>query len=321
MNREFALTILEIREIYPEEKTIKKQYRVLALKYHPDKNLSNNTAEEFHKVQSAYDFLMKESNIEYTHESSGDYETMLCMFLDSVLEDEFYIVKKILIVLIPKIISAIRTIDISKIRTIIRHIDKGLLCSIRDFFEKYGEIFEKYNIQNLSKTIDERLQKSGKTTGKMEESSDESNGISNGIKYNHIILHPLLDDLFQNNLYRLTECGQALLIPLWHDELLYDLSGTELLVECYPILPENIRIDEKNDIHVNLNYKLIDIWLLPQIDIILGSEIITLNKGLLNLTENQTILLKERGISRINEDDIYCISEKGDIYVNISINA
>jgi hypothetical protein len=315
MNREFALNILEIREGYPEEKTIKRQYRVLALKYHPDKNLSNNTAEEFHKVQSAYDFLMKESNIEYTHESFGDYETMLCMFLDSVLEDEFYIVKKILIVLIPKIISAIRTIDISKIRTIIRHIDKGLLCSIRDFFEKYGEIFEKYNIQNLSKTIDERLQKSGKTREKMEESSDESNGM----KYNHIILHPLLDDLFQNNLYRLTECGQALLIPLWHDELLYDLSGTELLVECYPILPENIRIDEKNDIHVNLKYKLMDIWLLPQLDIVLGSEIITLNKGLLNLTENQTILLKERGISRMNEDDIYCVSEKGDIYVNITI--
>jgi hypothetical protein len=53
----------------------------------------------------------------------------------------------------------------------------------------------------------------------------------------------------------------------------------------------------------------------------LGSEIITLNKGLLNLTENQTILLKERGISRMNEDDIYCVSEKGDIYVNITINA
>jgi len=316
MNREIALNILEIQEISPSEKTIKKQYRVLALKYHPDKNLSNNTAEEFHKVQSAYDFLMKESNIEYNH-SIEDYETILTMFLDSVLEDEFYIVKKILIVLIPKIISAIRTIDISKIRTIIQHIDKGLLGSIRDFFEKYGEIFEKYNIQNLSKTIDERLQKMEKS----KKSKESNETTQTGTKYNHIILHPLLDDLFQNNLYRLTECGQALLIPLWHDELLYDLSGTELLVECYPILPENIRIDEKNDIHVNLNYKLIDIWLLPQIDIILGSEIITLNKGLLNLTENQTILLKERGISRINEDDIYCISEKGDIYVNISINA
>jgi len=317
MNREIALHILEIRDIYPEEKTIKKQYRILALKCHPDKNLSKHTSEEFHKVKSAYDFLMKESDIEHNHKHSDDYETILRMFLDSVLEDEFYIIKNILIVLIPKIISAIRTIDISKIRTIIQHIDKGLLGSIRDFFEKYGEIFEKYNIQNLSKTIDERLQNSEKS----KKSKESNETTQTGIKYNHIILHPLLDDLFQNNLYRLTECGQALLIPLWHDELLYDLSGTELLVECYPILPENIRIDEKNDIHVNLKYKLMDIWLLPQIDIVLGSEIITLNKGLLNLTENQTILLKERGISRMNEDDIYCVSEKGDIYVNITITA
>lgn len=42
------------------EESLKKAYRMLAMKYHPDKNKSSNAAEMFNKVQKAYETLQCE---------------------------------------------------------------------------------------------------------------------------------------------------------------------------------------------------------------------------------------------------------------------
>ena len=46
---------------------VKKQYRKLSLKYHPDKN-NNTTLEIFKKITNAYDYILN-NNIEYTNNS------------------------------------------------------------------------------------------------------------------------------------------------------------------------------------------------------------------------------------------------------------
>jgi hypothetical protein len=38
------------------------------------------------------------------------------------------------------------------------------------------------------------------------------------------------------------------------------------------------------------------------------------------MIENQDIILKGEGISRMNENDLYCIKEKGDIHIHITIH-
>jgi hypothetical protein len=127
----------------------------------------------------------------------------------------------------------------------------------------------------------------------------------------HIILHPLLEDLFENNLYRLSE--HNIIVPLWHHELIYDISGIELCVECYPVLPENVTIDEDNNLHVLLNYHLNEVMSLEIIEINLGNKTFHIERKLLYLREFQKYVLKKEGIVKINEENIYDISEKSTI--------
>jgi hypothetical protein len=53
-----AREILEIPEFF-DEKDLKRNYRVLAMKYHPDKIKENDTNEKFQELTAAYQFLLK----------------------------------------------------------------------------------------------------------------------------------------------------------------------------------------------------------------------------------------------------------------------
>jgi len=66
--------LYEILDLQPEatDREIKKKYRELSIKYHPDKNPSKEAAEKFREVTNAYEILSdKEKRVLYDHGGIG----------------------------------------------------------------------------------------------------------------------------------------------------------------------------------------------------------------------------------------------------------
>jgi hypothetical protein len=286
----------EILEINSEEEVtssiIKKHYRLAALKYHPDKNKDVDAVAKFQKISEAYEFLCKSNNMDEETRNT-DYETLLFSFLKKIIgnridNDVFYVI-------IRKIINICNDKSIEWLN----RVNKDILIQIYKIFHNYKEVFH-FSIEFMDKI--KEIIKSKK--------EDET----------RIVLHPLLDDLFENNLYKLSYNNKIYIIPLWHHELTYEKSeGKELIVECYPILPDNMRIDEDNNIHVKIEYTKEGIWEHEELEITLGSRTFKINRNILKMVKSQKYILYSRGISQIYTDDIYNIANRGDIHIYINI--
>ena len=285
------------QEIKPED--IKRQYRRKALQFHPDKNTSENAADEFRNIRESYEYLMENGG--FLDQNEGDdinagYQNVLFSFLGPILKSDMFqeIKSKAFFIIIDKITSKCE----SKALDVLDKMDKKILAKIYDILCSYKDAF--HITEDFLHKVEEIL--------KRKTQNDEC-----------IILNPFLDDLFENNLYKLVENGEKYVIPLWHHELVYDNKGADLYVKCIPILPDNMEIDEYNNIHVNAKCSVNELWLLDYIEIDLGKQKIKMPRRQIKMTEQQTIVMAGMGISKINVNDIYDISKKADVYVNLTI--
>jgi hypothetical protein len=143
-----------------------------------------------------------------------------------------------------------------------------------------------------------------------------------------IVLHPTVSDLFNANLYRLKVNGQQYIVPLWHQELVYDgveengKAGTEIFVECVPKLPANVSIDEKNNVHIKITRKLSDIWQADYIEFVIDDtydNVLQYPVSGLNMVRKQTRVLVGHGIPLISTVDMYDITKRSDVYIHLEI--
>ena len=282
---------------------LKKVYRMNALKYHPDKNSSPNASVKFQEINSSYEYLMKslEYNV-FNDEKNGNedeeaehtgYSGILFSFLKNIMKKDgntdglYYI-----------IIDKISNTCEKKALELIQKIDKNKLLKIYEIIKKYGEFLHFSNdfIDKIQEVLNDKIK------------NDEC-----------IILNPTIDDLFANNLYKLKVNDFTYIVPLWHDELIYDNSGNDIYVKCYPMLPDNVTIDEKNNIHIECKYDIKEILPLEFIEINVGNNVFDIFTKELVIKPKQTVVLKNEGISKINTKDIYDISKKSDVYLHITL--
>lgn len=303
MNYDVACEKLDLKKEEITIEILKRQYRLKALMYHPDKNKSPDAACKFQEIHSSYEFLLKnlefidynesddDVNDDFQKENGSNYNNVLFSFLKNIVNNEN---KNIYNLILQKLVNVCET----KAMESLEKIDKTILLKIYEILNNYSDAFHfsKDFLVKIEELINEKTQ------------NDEC-----------IILNPTLDNLFENHVYKLKVNNSIYNVPLWHDELVYDNSGCDLYVKCYPVLPENVTIDNKNNIHVELSYDLNELWTQSKVDFLLGKKWLSFFVSDLKMSKKQSIVLTKKGISKINTTDIYDISKVSDVILHIVI--
>lgn len=294
MNFQEACNILNINNKQKlDVDELKHKYRLCALKYHPDKNKSIDATEKFQEINSAYEYLCNQNlQLNESYQQNTSYSDILFTFVSTIIPID----KDTNVIHI--ILQKLTHVCESKSYDFLDKLDKSTLIKIYDVIKINKDIFhikDEY-ITQIKSIISKKIK------------NDEV-----------IILNPTLEDLFDNNLYRLTLDKNTYIIPLWHHELLYDNNGKDLYVRCNPVVLDDIEIDETNDIHVYKSYKIHEIWGKQDINIEIGNRIFPIEAYKLKFIENQTIFILDSGISRPNVKNIYDISMVSTIYIHITL--
>jgi hypothetical protein len=336
------------------EEYIKKQYHKLALINHPDKNGNSiSSTNNFQEINEAYDFLSKElytiNGSTNTQKNNSDtfaqrdsfsqcseesdfvsstqperanskYIYLLSLFISSIIEGPNSWNKET----IKNIIKEIVTLGITQITSekniylenIFSDLDKDSSLEVYSFICKYKHIL--YISNEALEFVSSLIKK----------------------KYKNdrvFILNPSITDLLDSNIFKLFVDDQLYLVPLWHNELYFDaktlnskgLDNGDIIVLCNPELPENITIDEDNNIHVSLDLEgsnLLDLIKKDQdstdtafVSLLIGTRDFSIPINKLYMKKEQIYKILKQGIANVIENDIYNVSSKSDIIVKIRI--
>ena len=299
---EIDLSLLDSNDISLEY--LKKQYRKLALKNHPDKNYNTpESNEKFRRINEAYDLLKREikhfNSEDFTEENDYDqnsslYFDILRSFMKSVIERKY---NDILSKIVNDIIIAGKKISIK----IFDDLDKETTTIIYTFLSNNRSVL--HLSQEILDIVREIVLK----------------------KYDNVQvykLNPSIDDLLNNNLYKLYINNTLFLVPLWHNESYFDNSGCEIIVMCEPDLSKGITIDEDNNIIVEIfidkNELIENILNDGSIKLNIGENEYEIFLSNLYMKREQNYRIKNVGISKIKKD-IYDVSDKSDIIAKITI--
>ena len=314
MNYEQAFNILEIDiiNIKYEELTLeylKKRYRKLALKYHPDKNGNTiESNEKFKKINEAYNYLKRELKYLNKEKEEEELKTDDDDFLQSSL---YYDILK----------DFMKTVFETKYNDVLSKVVNDIIIAGKRTSVKLFDNLDKETSLNIYNFL-------SKNRSTLNLSEDILNVVRDIVvkKYNNVEiykLNPCINDLLNNNLYKLNVNNKLYIVPLWHNESYFDGSGCEIMVICEPELPNNIKIDDDNNLIVDVSISLLknlhDMILNDSpISFDIGEKSFKIPLSNLKIKREQYYYLKGKGISKIKKD-IYDITDKSDIIVKFII--
>ena len=272
---------------------VKKAYYKASLKHHPDHNIGDiNSNARFQKINEAYTFLSSYIQIKQEHTEHTQEHTRQQDEHTNIDDDDILI----------KFIKTLIDFNIKELSlTAFEGLNKDNSLKLFDYIEKYSSMLglEAEFVEAVRTLTREKMK--------------------NDIV---IIINPTIENIMNNELYKLEYNNENYYVPLWHDEISYDISETEyLIVKCKPELPETIFIDHNNDVHIKIIIESIEhVFNEPSINVIIGGKVFEIPVCELKIKKSQTYTFFNKGISLINLNDIYNTTRNGNIIVYITIN-
>ena len=295
----FELLEIEYNSNNLSHELLQKQYHVKALHHHPDKN--GNTLEstiKFREINEAYILL---SSLFTVEEMSENEEKKRPENEEKETCDEYVDLLNAFIIEFAnkKYLDVLKDIIVNCSYKIFETLSKSYSMEIYHFLSK-----NKYIFHITQEVLTHVLE------------------IIHTKEIQNIIINPSIDDLFENNIYKLTYKNALYLVPLWHHEVYFDEKPPdiesekivdEFMVTCKPILQNNMVIDEDNNMIVYIEV-LFEFGVLHKksIDFHLGKKEFCVPIKDLFLQQTQTFVFKNQGISKI-KDEIDNVEEKSDI--------
>ena len=300
MDLRVARMILELPKNFTEN-MLKKQYHKLSLKYHPDKNRDNDTTNKFQEINEAYETL--HLHLDIKNEKSTQYQNNYTELLKQFLK----------LTLTPKLQDSILNYVI-QILTNYNSISHELNALPREvLINCFTFLKNNRDTINVTNDILDKLEK-------LINNTDLYNNSDISSQNQVVIIKPSLHDLFVSNVCRFEFNSQTYFVPMWHSEVVFDLDNKrELIIKCIPEIDDHLSIDSDNNLHIYLKTSISTILQNKKIEFKILNETLTIPSFKLNIIKNQIYVLERKGISKINDLDIYDDSEKADIIVHVEL--
>jgi hypothetical protein len=303
MDIQTACEILEIDIIkIVDLDYVRRQYRKMALQHHPDKNDgSKESNEKFKAINEAYHHLKNINDRKQTPFPEGQmpssYADLLGLFIQSIIMRTTTNKTDSFIQIIKDILVSYKDVSVS----MFEGFDKSILVEVYEFMSKYKHVL------HVSPDILAQLKQIVKDKCKNDQI---------------YILNPTLTDLFEGNVYKLLVNEKTYYVPLWNAETYFEGGDNgDIVVRCIPELPDNINIDENNNVYIHATVKLTSDLLEQEYIYVLvyGTKKMRINVSELRIIKKQTIMFRKEGIYQMNENMPYDTRLLSDIIVCLEL--
>jgi hypothetical protein len=301
-----ALDILEIETTQIDYKYLKKKYYKLALRYHPDKNQDlPESCEKFQKINEAYHFLCRELNMmeeddnckmkdEDSQSNSTIYMDLLNMFMKGIFEGKY---NDIIFKIIQEIVLGCKKISLK----LFEDLDKDTCLKV------YCFLVNNRNTLHLNESILINVREIVQQ------------------KYSNVIvykLNPSINDLINNNIFKLNVFDEICYVPLWINESYFEIGDNEIITLCEPDLPDNITIDQYNNLYFEKNIPMEELINFinnnSNIQLEIGNKLFEIPIQELKCKKEQLYIIKKMGILKADDLELESyLQQKADIIVTI----